>query len=295
MGIIPWVFPVLVGFVLFGVARSVMATAQGMAWADWVSGERMDSIRQIGGGGLSAIGFRALKVVGGFQEEFPFMSRLSVSLYSSPAKWLGSWNPGSAVWLAGKEFSALGAGILFGWLSGDIFLASALGIAAFFIPDFLAKQRWEKQQSRIRRELPDSLDLMTLSLEAGLSLDASFAQVAEKLRGGVLPDALSGMLGEVRFGMKRHHAWHEMARRLGSPEVAEVMEALIQADSMGTGIAEALRGIAGQMRVRSRQRAEEAAHKAPVKLLFPLAFFIFPSIFIILLGPVFLQLLGVIG
>ena len=263
--------------------------------ADWVSGERMEAIRSMGGGGVSVVGLRLLGAVGQFQEGFPRLRRASDWLHSSPVKWLGASDPGSAAWLAGKEMAALGAGIFFAWLADDFLLGSAFGVAAFFAPDLLAKGKWDAMQARIRRELPDTLDLMTLSLEAGLSLDASFAQVAEKLRGGLLPDALARMLGEVRFGMKRHQAWREMARSLGNPEWGEVTEALVQADSMGTGLAEALRGIAGQMRIRSRQRAEESAHKAPVKLLFPLAFFIFPCIFIVLLGPVFLQLLGVMG
>jgi len=289
------IFAVLVGGAIFGIARTAMIMMRGMALADWVSGERIEAIRSMGGGGFSAVGLRLLGMAGKFQEGFPRIRRASEWLYSSSVKWMGADAPGSALWLAGKEFSAIIAGIFFGWLAGDIVLGSAFGMAAFFAPDLLAKGKWDSAQARIRRELPDTLDLMTLSLEAGLSLDASFAQVAEKLRGGLLPDALARMLGEVRFGMKRHQAWREMARRLGNPEWAEVAEALVQADMMGTGLAEALRGIAGQMRIRSRQRAEEAAHKAPVKLLFPLAFFIFPSIFIVLLGPVFLQLLGVMG
>jgi tight adherence protein C len=85
-----------------------------------------------------------------------------------------------------------------------------------------------------------------------------------------------------------------MAARLGNPDVVEIMQALVQADTMGVGLAQALRGLAQQMRVRRRQRVEEQAQKAPVKLLFPLALFVFPAIFIVLLGPVFLQLLEVV-
>jgi len=295
VGFIPVLLALLVGLAFSGLVRAAMGSLRGMALADWVSGERMEAIRSIGGGGISAVGLRMLEGLGRIQEGFPRLGRFSGWLYASSAKWLGTSGPGSRVWLAGKEAAALTSWMFFGWLAGDCLLGSAFGLAAFFLPDLLAKGRWDSAQARIRRELPDTLDLMTLSLEAGLSLDASFAQVAEKLRGGIIPDALARMLGEVRFGMKRHQAWREMARTLGNPEVAEVTEALIQADAMGTGLAEALRGIAGQMRVRSRQRAEEAAHKAPVKLLFPLAFFIFPSIFIVLLGPVFLQLLGAMG
>jgi len=295
VAIMPLGLALLAGIALFGLTRAGLSSIRGMALADWISGERIGAIRSLGGGGIAAVGLRLLGVLGRYQEGFPRLSRASGWLHSSASAWLGAGDPGSAVWLAGKEAAALVTGMLFSWLADDFVLGAAFGAAAFFVPDLLAKGKWDAAQARIRRELPDTLDLMTLSLEAGLSLDASFAQVAEKLRGGILPDALARMLGEVRFGMKRHQAWREMARRLGNPEWTEVAEALVQADAMGTGLAEALRGIAGQMRIRSRQRAEEAAHKAPVKLLFPLAFFIFPCIFIVLLGPVFLQLLGVMG
>lgn len=295
MEIIPLVLSLLVGCALSGIVRASMSSMRGMALAGWVTGDRIEAIRSIAGGGFYPVGLRILGGLGRFQEGFPLLHRASKRIHAPAEKWLGASDPGSGAWLAGKETAALAAGALFIWLAGDILLGSTFGVAAFFAPDFIAKGKWDAGQARIRRELPDTLDLMTLSLEAGLSLDSSFAQVAEKLRGGLLPDALARMLGEVRFGMKRHQAWREMARRLGNPEVAEVTEALVQADSMGTGLADALRGIAGQMRIRSRQRAEESAHKAPVKLLFPLAFFIFPSIFIVLLGPVFLQLLGVMG
>ena len=295
MQLIPVVFAGLAGASLAGVAGAGLTSLRGIALADWVSGERMQAIRSAGKGGIMPILSRIISGFGRWQESSPRIRQASTWIYSPAKKWLGTGGPSSAEWLARKELAALAAGIFFGWLAGDLVLGGAFALAAFFLPDLLAKGKWDSAQSRIRRELPDTLDLMTLSLEAGLSLDASFAQVAEKLRGSLLPDALARMLGEVRFGMKRHQAWREMGARLGNPEVAEVTEALIQADSMGTGLAEALRGIAGQMRIRSRQRAEEAAHKAPVKLLFPLAFFIFPAIFIVLLGPVFLQLLGAIG
>ena len=135
------------------------------------------------------------------------------------------------------------------------------------------------------------LDLLTLALEAGLSVDAGLAQVAEKLRHGLLPPALARMQGEIRLGARRHQAWEGFARWSGNPELAEVMAALVQADAMGVSLAGALRGLAEQLRIRRRQRAEELAQKAPVKLLFPLALFVFPAVFVVLLGPVFLQLL----
>jgi len=294
MEIIPVVSGTLAGASFYGMGLALMVAMRRMALADWVSGKRIEAIQTIGAGGIPAVGMRLLRGLGRAQEAFPEVRKFSERLYSLPDTWLGPAGPGSTAWLAGKQVLAAGALLLFWWLAGDFLLGSVFGAAAFFIPDLLARGRWESRQARISRELPDVLDLITMSIEAGLSLDAAFAQTGEKLKGGLLADALLKMLGEVRFGMKRHQAWREMARRLGSQDVSEVAEAMVQADLMGTGLADALRGIGGQMRVRSRQRAEESVHKAPVRLLFPLAFFIFPSVFIVLLGPVFLQLLGVL-
>ena len=288
------VFAALAGVSVFAAARGLAEAMRAGALAEWVAGTSHQPLRLLGAKGVAGMGLRLLTVIGRMQEDFPRIKAFSRWMHASPEAWLGESDPGSPAWLAGKQFLAVAVGLLFGWLSGDRLIGAVAGAGAFFFPDLFARSAWESRQARLRRELPDTLDLMILSLEAGLSLDSSFAQVSGKMRGGILPQAFTRMMGEVRFGMKRYQAWREMARRLGNPELTEAVETLIQADSMGTGLAGALRGIAGQVRVRSRQRAEESAHKASVKILFPLAFFIFPSIFIVLLGPVFLQLLGVI-
>jgi len=287
-------FAVLAGGAAFGLARAAQGALRAEAVSGWVSGAARSAAGALSGRDAFRLLGGFLEAAGRVQERVPFLQAASSRLHAWAAGWLGGDDPGSAAWLARHEAALLAAGALVWWLAGDPLIGAAAGVAAFFLPDLLARGRHEARQARIRRELPDVLDLTTLALEAGLSLDAAFQQVADKLGGGILPDELARMLGAVRFGMKRHEAWREAARRLGNAEFSEVVEALAQADVMGTGLAGALRGIAGQMRARARARAEEAAHKAPVKLLFPLAFFIFPAIFIVLLGPVFLQLLGVV-
>jgi len=282
----------LAGVAGFGASRVALQAAQELATTSWMSG----ATRQAAAALRAPRGLllAALTAAGRSQEAWPPLGRLSARLYAGPAGWLGETAPGSAAWLAAKEAILACGALLFGWLADDAMIGLAAGAAAAWLPDLFARDRWERRQERIRKELPDVLDLLTLALEAGLSLDAGLQQVAEKYRGRILSDAIARMLGEVRFGARRHQAWRDMAARLGNPDVAEIMQALIQADSMGVGLAQALKGLAQQMRVRRRQRVEEAAQKAPVKLLFPLALFVFPAIFIVLLGPVFLQLLEVV-
>lgn len=283
---------VLAGAAGFGFTRLALEAARDLATTSWIAG----ATRQATAALRDPRGLvrPLLTAAGRAQESWPPVGALSRRLYADPATWLGVEAPGSAAWLAAKEGLGVGGGVLIGWLAADWTVGLAAGGAAAFLPDLVARDRWERRQEQIRRELPDVLDLLTLALEAGLSLDAGLQQVAERFRGGLLTDAIARMLGEIRFGARRHQAWRDMAARLGNPDVTEVIQALVQADAMGVGLAQSLKGIAQQMRVRRRQRVEEAAAKAPVKLLFPLALFVFPAIFIVLLGPVFLQLLEVV-
>jgi len=284
-------FALLAGGTGFGAAFAAGSAFREVAVWSWVT----DAAGRLRGVSVRDLVLAALKAAGRAQADWPPAARLAERLHAPAARWLGEADPGRDVWLAGKE-ALLAAGFAAGtWLAGDWTIGVLLGAGAAFAPDLLARDAWRRRQEQVRRELPDVLDLLTLALEAGLSVDAGLAQVAEKQRGGLLADAIARMLGEVRFGARRHQAWRDMAARLGVPEVTEVVGALAQADAMGVGMAGALRGLAEQMRVRRRQQVEELAHKAPVKMLFPLALFIFPALFIVLLGPVFLQLASALG
>jgi tight adherence protein C len=238
--------------------------------------------------------FGILGYLGLIQERSGWMRSLSERMHAPAKIWLGASDPGREAWLGGKTVLGLSCAVLAGWLLDDLTIGLACGAAAFFVPDFLARGIHARRQEAIRRELPDFLDLLTLALEAGVSPDSGMKQVAEKLRGGIIARETERMLAEIRFGARRHAAWRDMAARLGNPEMIEVTGALVQADAMGVGMAQSLKGLASQMRVRRRYRVEELAHKAPVKLLFPLVFFVFPAVFIVLLGPVFLQLVEVL-
>lgn len=173
-------------------------------------------------------------------------------------------------------------------------LNPALGIVlfgtGFFLPDFQLKGVAEKRARRIFRELPYVLDLLSLSVNAGLDFGAALAQVADDRVAPVLSGELKSMLQEIQLGKPRADALKSMARRLNHQEVSTFVSALVQADRLGVGLAEALERQAAQMRVKRFQMAEKMAAEAPIKMLFPLIIFIFPGVFIVLLGPVLMRM-----
>ncbi len=284
-------FAVRVGGAGFAVCWAVLMKMKDLAIWRWISGTGPVGVRVSPWEVIVA----ALGVVGGAQERSSRVRGFSVRIHANASRWLGERDPGSAVWLACKEIAFLLAAISSGWLLDSWLLGFTFGVAASFLPDALARDRFDRRQNLVRRELPDVLDLLALSFEAGLSLDGGLKQVCENYRGGVISAAVERMLQRVRFGARRHQAWKIMAAEIGNADFTEVTEALIQADTMGIGLADALKKLSSQGRVRRRQQIEEAAQKAPIKLLFPLAFLIFPALFIVLLGPVILNLMEVFG
>lgn len=165
------------------------------------------------------------------------------------------------------------------------------GTLGFYLPVLWLGLRIQKRQHEIQRALPDALDLLTISVEAGLAFDSAMAKVAEKWE-NELSRSFARVIAEVRVGKLRREALRDMADRADVPDVGNFVAAVIQADQLGVSIAKVLRIQSEQMRVKRRQRAEEQANQAPVKMLIPLAFLIFPSIFIVLLGPTVLIFLG---
>ena len=165
-----------------------------------------------------------------------------------------------------------------------LLLAAALAVLGFYAPNLWLQSRIKRRQLTIQRALPDTLDLMTICVEAGLGFDAAIQRVVEK-RDDELSHEFGRMLQEMRVGRGRRDALKSMAERTDVPDVNTFISAMIQSEQLGVAISKVLLTQAGQMRIKRRQRAEEAAHKAPIKMLFPMAFLIFPSLFVILLGP----------
>lgn len=150
------------------------------------------------------------------------------------------------------------------------------------------------RQLAIWKSLPDAFDLITTCVEAGLGLDASFRRVSEKLAGPV-GEEFADLLREVALGKARREALRDMGERTGVADLQTFANAIVQAEELGTSLGTVLRVQAAQMRLRRRQRAEEEARRAPAKMVFPLVFFILPSLFVVILGPVFIELFEVLG
>ena len=166
-------------------------------------------------------------------------------------------------------------------------------VIGFMLPRFLLTRMVKGRQLRLRWGLADALDLMVVSIEAGLGLNAAIVRVGDELKDvhRDISDEFQLTNLEIRVGRERDEALRNLAERTGVEDLRSLVAMLIQADRFGTSIAKAVRVYADSLRTKRRQRAEQAAQKAAVKLLFPLAFFLFPTLFIIILGPAALNLI----
>ncbi len=174
--------------------------------------------------------------------------------------------------------------VLSGGLLTTLGVAIALTLAGFYGPDLALYQLGYNRREQIRRELPDALDLLTISVEAGLAFDAALSQVARNTV-GPLAEEFFRVLQEMQIGLSRMDAMRALGDRSELPELRAFVTAMVQADAFGIPIAQVLRVQAKEMRVKRSQRAEELAQKVPVKILFPLIFCILPSLFVVILGP----------
>jgi len=163
--------------------------------------------------------------------------------------------------------------------------------AGFFLPHLMLTSKITRRQKEIRKAMPDALDLLTICVEAGLGFDAAMSKVSEKWE-NQLSLAFARVIREVQLGKVRREALKDMSDRLGIPEMTSFVAAIIQSEQLGVSMAKVLRIQSDQMRVKRRQRAEEEAHKAPIKMIIPMALLIFPSIMIIILTPAALQIMN---
>jgi len=164
----------------------------------------------------------------------------------------------------------------------------------FFLPHLMLTSRITKRQTEIRKAMPDALDLLTICVEAGLGFDAALSKVSEKWE-NELSLAFTRAIREIQLGKPRRDALKDMSDRLGIPEMTSFVAAIIQSEQLGVSMAKVLRIQSDQMRLKRRQRAEEEAHKAPVKMIIPMALLIFPSIMIIILTPAAIQIMINLG
>jgi len=172
-----------------------------------------------------------------------------------------------------------------------LFTAISYGIVlGLFFPNFMVSRKIAARQSSFQKDLPDVLDLVTVSVEAGLSFDGALAKLVEKMK-GTLVDEFNRVLQEMRMGVTRKDALKAMSIRCENKDLSLFITALVQADQLGVGIGNILRVQAAAIRENRRQQVEQKANKAPVYMLFPLIVCIFPSLFIVILGPAVLTIM----
>jgi tight adherence protein C len=192
---------------------------------------------------------------------------------------------------------ALACALLAKPLSGAFLWIVSAFVVGFFLPRYALSRMIRSRQQLVRWGLADALDLMVISIEAGLGLNAAMMKVSSELK-EVHPDIcdefeLANL--EIRVGRERDEALRNLAERTGVDDLRSLVAMLIQTDKFGTSIAKAIRAFSDSLRTKRRQRAEQAAQKAAVKLLFPLACFLFPTLFIAILGPAALQLMDTLA
>ncbi|MDQ1486762.1 MAG: tight adherence protein [Actinomycetota bacterium] len=212
--------------------------------------------------------------------------RHRIELAGSPARW-------DVERVQAFKVLGLAIGLLIG-IGGPLLagggLAVTMGVAVllaplgYFAPDIALYQTAYNRNDRIRHDLPDSMDLLTISVEAGLPFDSALSQVARNTK-GPLAEELFRVLQEMQIGLGRIDALRAVAERTNVPELRGFVTAMVQAEQFGIPIANVLRVQARELRVKRSQRAEELAQKVPVKILFPLVFCILPSLFIVVMGP----------
>jgi tight adherence protein C len=158
-----------------------------------------------------------------------------------------------------------------------------------YAPRIWLKGRISRRQKAIWRSLPDAFDLITASVEAGLGIDAALNRVIEKVK-GPFAEELTRTMREITMGRARREALQDMAARTGVEELRSFVNSIVQAESMGVSIGTVIRVQTGVIRTKRRQKAEEAAFKAPIKMVFPLVFFVFPTIMVVIGGPAVIQM-----
>jgi tight adherence protein C len=221
--------------------------------------------------------------------------RTSLADVSAKLNMAGMRRVSPTAFLAGKAACGFG-GVIVGGVLGSaasgkatLLLAAGAGALGFVGPSFFVSVRARKRAEDIASELPDALDLLAVSVEAGLGFDGAISKLTEHMDGPLIEE-FEIALGEVRVGESRAEALKRMAERVPAQEMASFVRSIIQADQLGISLGRLLRVQATDARLKRQAAAEEKAAKAPIKMLFPLVMFIFPAMFVVILGPAFLNL-----
>jgi tight adherence protein C len=194
--------------------------------------------------------------------------------------------------IGGVVFGIAIGGAVGGGMSALLFAAAVAG-AGFIGPDFYINTRIKSRREKIRAQLPDALDLLAVSVEAGLGFDGALQKLTEQMEGPLIEE-FTLTLGEMRIGETRQDALKKFSERVDAPEVSAFVRSIIQADQFGISLGRILKVQAADTRLRRQAAAEEKAMKAPIKMLFPTVAFIFPAMFLVILGPAFLNLKSIL-
>ncbi len=170
-----------------------------------------------------------------------------------------------------------------------LLMAGLLGAVMIYGPDAILNRRVEERQREIKQKLPDVLDLLVISVEAGLGFEQALDRTVSSVP-GALTQEFARMLGEVRAGASRAQAMRAMEKRTDVPELRSFVLAILQADTFGVSIGRVLRAQADEMRIKRRQMAQEKAQKAPVKMMIPMVFCVFPALFVVVIGPAIINI-----
>jgi tight adherence protein C len=242
----------------------------------------------------------------------PFVDRMIVPLLRGVSGWARRLSPAGGMarldrrltlagrpegWDADKVVALKIVGAFIGALLAFLILRSSsaspaamigfallLGGMGFFAPDAIIARKANERQDEIRRTLPDTMDLLTISVEAGLGFDAALVQVMNNVP-GALTQEIGRLLHEMRLGKSRADAFRALGERTEVMELNSFVLAMVQADSFGVSISQTLRAQSRELRAKRRQRAEEKAMRIPIKILFPMIFCVLPSLFVVVLGP----------
>jgi tight adherence protein C len=201
-----------------------------------------------------------------------------------------------------RALAAIGCVVLGVWLTAQFGLSGIVGFAAivglggtgWYLPLVSMRSRAERRLARIDYELPELIDILIVAVEAGLGFVASMQLAASRVH-GPLGDELRLTLQEQRMGLSTNESLRNMLQRAGTPGVESFVRSILQGETLGVSIGQILRDLALEMRKRRRAAAEERAQKAPIKLLFPLIFLIFPAMFVVILGPAIFTFFDVLG
>jgi len=284
----PFLIPILVFIAVVGVGSAVAAAVASRRR----SHTRLETFqpvpeRRSGDEGLAKVVSRIGGAAGG--------RNVSLSLREKLAR-AGYFGESAATMYIGLKLLLLVVGLAAGvalllvlelHVGIEIYLAAMVGVLLFFLPNMYVASRKRNRRLEVRRHLPDVVDLLEICVSAGMGLDTAWNSVADEIRSvsSVLGDEMALTMLEMQLGAPRTGAMRNMAERTGAQELASLVALLVQSDRFGTSIAEALRTFATSMRHSRSQRAEEAAEKTAVKLLFPLVFCIFPVMLIVTVGP----------